>query len=293
MEQSSDKIERFLLGAGLAAALALAAAQYFSPAAKALADGRDLRVVLLAESVASLLVYHPATSTVNTVVFPKVAARRGVSGYQRASELIAMTGAADAARQGEVFYIALSSAPDMQALWAVLNNWRSAPLGFAGAAGWAAGLHKTGATNISPFGLFVLFSEFSKLNSSNFILTEMPRSVSVPDEENTAASPERPTVRVEVFNASGKKDLAAHAAKYLRAAGFDVLTASSYGKIEKQTRILCFSGDTAAALKLRAALGLEGREIHVRAAQKSIVEASVILGTDFNSGVLGKAEAGK
>lgn len=282
-----------MLGAGLAVALALAAAQYFSPAAAALRDGRDLRIALLADSSAALLVYHPLSSTVNAVIFSRARAKKGVSGYQRASELAALASAPDAALQGETFYIALSSAPDMEALWSVLNGWRSSPLQFYKAAAWVAGLRSSGATNIPSFGLFLLFSEFSRLDSSSFILTEASRSAPDPEEEVQAAPAAQPAVRVEVFNASGRKDLAGDAAKYLRAAGFDVLTASSYAKIEKNTIIRCFSGDTAAAHKLRAALGLKERVINVLDSKKSVAQAAVILGTDFNAGVFGRTAAGK
>ncbi|MCX5792964.1 MAG: LytR C-terminal domain-containing protein [Elusimicrobia bacterium] len=293
MEQSSGKKERLMLAAGLAAALALAAAQWFSPAAKALNEGRDVRVALLADSSAALLVYHPVSSTVNAFIFPQGRNKRKVSGYQRACDLAALAGAPGSDGQGEVFYIALSSAPDMEALWAVLNGWRSAPLKFFEAASWVSRLRSSGATNIPPFGLFVLFSEFSGLNSSNFILTEAARGAPGSEEGEPAQDAARPAFRVEVFNASGRKDLAGDAAKYLRTAGFDVLTASSYGKIEKHTRIMCFSGDTAAALKLRSAMGLEDREIVETVSRKSVAEAAVIMGTDFNPAALGRTGTGK
>ena len=93
---------------------------------------------------------------------------------------------------------------------------------------------------------------------------------------------------MEVFNASGRKDLAARAAKRLRALGFDVITASSYSRNEAQTRILGFSKDTSAALRLRESLGLQELEIRVRPSQKSVAGAAVILGADFDEGVLGK-----
>jgi hypothetical protein len=293
MEQPSGKKGQLILGLGVAAALALAAAQHYSPAAEALRAGRDVRIALLAGNSTALLVYHPVSSTVNAVLFPAARARKGVSCYQRASDLAAQTGAPAADGQEEIFYVNLSSAPDMEALWSVLNNWRGSPVEFYKAAAWVAGLRSAGDTNISPFGLFLLFSEFSKLNSSNFILTEAARAAPSPEEEAPAAVAAQPAVRVEVFNASGRKDLAVHAARYLRAAGFDVLTASSYGKIEKHTRIMCFSSDTAPALRLRSALGLEEKEIRVRASQKSVAEAAVILGTDFNAAVFGKPEAAR
>lgn len=289
MEQPAGKKLRAVLGAGLLAALALAAAQRFSPLASALYGGRDLRVALLSDTAAAVLVYHPATGVVNAVSFPKLRARKGVSGYQRASELAALTGAASPPVPGDVFYVALSSAPDLEALWPWLNDWRSEPRRFAAAAGWVRRLRAEGATNITPFGLFCLFSEFSRLTSADFILTESRRGGEEELPEEPAAEPAAPAVRVEVFNASGRKGLAEAAAKCLRAAGFDVLTASSYGKIEKHSKLECFTGDTAPAQKLRAALGLGELAIKVNTSGKSVAEASVILGADFDASALKKA----
>jgi len=275
-----------VLAAGLAAALALAAAQRFSPAARALGEGRDLRIVLLGERSPVMLIYHPRTATVNEVSFPQAKARKGVTGYRRASELSALASGPGLETPGETFYISVSSAPDMGALKDVLNTWRSSPRKLAAAAAWVARLREEGNTNISSFDLFTVFSEFARLNSSAFILTEITRS-DAPAESGTAeeAAPQ-PAVRVEVFNASGRKDLAGRAAKRLRAAGFDVLTASSYARIEKHTMIHCFSSDTKPALRLRAALGLEGLEIHVKAPRRSVAAAAVILGADFKDGIL-------
>ena len=286
MEQPSEKPARIVTCAGLALALALAAAQYLSPAARALGEGRDLRLMLLGESSPVLLILHPAASTVNAVVFPQAKVKKGVSGYQRASELSALAAAPGQETAGEIFYISLSSAPDLNALWGVLNGWRTAPRKFAEAAAWAARLRAAGDTNISAFDLFVIFSEFAKLNSSDFMMTEISRPGAQGGEAAAEEAAAEPAQRVEVFNASGKKDLAGRAAKRLRAAGFDVLTASSYAKIEKHTVITCFSEDMAPARKLRAALGLEELEIHVSAPRKSVAAASVILGADFNDGLL-------
>jgi len=275
-----------MLAVGLAAALGLAAAQYFSPASRALLSGRDVRVALLGERASALLVYHPFSGTVNAFTFVHPKAKKAVSGWQRASAFAEAAGAKDASPSEDVFFISLSSAPDLDALWGALNGWRSQPRRFFSAAAWVYRAGLGGETNISGFDLFSLFSEFSRLNSSNFILTEAQRK---PDETETPPPAESgPAPRVEVFNASGKTDLAAAAAKYLRAKGFDVLTAASYAKREKQTRILGFSEDTAPALALRAALGLEEQEIRVRPSQKSVAGAAVILGEDFDPAIFGK-----
>jgi len=266
-----------MLAAGLAAALALAAAQYFHPVSRALMAGRDVRVAVLGERSSVLLVYHPSSETVNAFTLGHPKAKAGISGWQRAGDISALAGAREGAAPEEMFYVSVSSAPDLEALWGALNNWRAEPRRFFAGAAWTARLARSGATNLRPFDLFSLFKELSGLGSSNFIMTELSRQ---PQEAEQPEEDAVPATRVEVFNASGRKGLAARVSKRLRGLGFDVITAESRGR-EKHTRILGFSKEAAAALKLRSALGLEELEIHVRPSRKSVAGAAVILGEDF------------
>lgn len=274
-----------MLALGLAAALALAAAQWFSPLSRALLAGRDVRLALLGERSSALLVYHPFSGSVNAFTFAHQKPRNGASYWQRASALAVSAGAREEERQEDVFFVALSTAPELETLWGALNGWRAEPRRFFSAARWVCGLKASGSTNLSGFDLFSLFAELSQLTAADFILTEAQRK---PAEAEEAAPVQDPAPRVEVFNASGRKDLAAQAARFLRGRGFDVLTAGSHPKRERQTRIFGFSRDTAAALRLRSALGLEELEIRVRPSQKSVAGAVVILGEDFDQGILEK-----
>ena len=283
MEHSSGKKERLILAAGLVLALAAAVWQYFSPASRELMAGRDVSVALLGERSSALLVYHPFSSTVNAFTLDHPRAKPGVSGWHRAVDLARAAGGAAAGEN--VFYIALSSAPDLEALCATLNNWRARPRLLLEAASWVSGLRAAGSTNLSPFDLFSLFGEFSKLSSSNFILTEVSRRTRAAEAEKDDGP--APAPLVEIFNASGRKGLAAQAAKHLRTLGFDVITETSYATLEKQTRILAFSSDTAAAARLRGSLGLDGLEIR-SSSQKSVAGAAVILGQDFDVEKLGR-----
>jgi len=272
-----------MLAAGLGAALALAAAQYFFPVSRALCSGRDVNLAVLGEHGSALLVYHPSFGTVDafSVIHPKP--RPAVSARQRALSLLALTGGTTA--QAEVFFVAVSSSPDLDVLKNALNGWRAEPRWFFSVAAWVGGLRSSGATDIPSFDLFRIFSDFSGLGFSSFSTTELSRQGRGP--EVPAPAEDGPAPRVEVFNASGRKDLAALAARRLRERGFDVITAVSYHKIEKNTRILGFSGGNSAALGLRAALGLDSLEVR-RSPQKSVAAAAVILGEDFNEDVLGR-----
>lgn len=268
-----------MMAAGVILALALAAWQFFSPVSRELIAGRDVGIALLGERSSVFLVYHPFSDTVGAFTASHAKPRRDVSAERRAGELaLAAAGPAAAER---VFYVELSSAPEMDSLWTVLNGWRADPRLFWRAASWTWSLKSAGATNLSGFDLFSLFSEFVRLGSSNFILTEVPRRGLTAETAGEAAAG---AVLVEVFNASGRAGLAARTAKRLRAAGFDVITEGNYATVEKNTRILGFSRDTAAALALRRALGLEELEIRVKPGHRSVAAAAVILGEDFSFG---------
>jgi len=266
-----------MLAAGLLAALALAAAQYFSPVSRLIWKDQDVRLAVLGERAAVLMVYHSSPGKVSAFPFQSFRPKKGVPLGQRAADLAALAGNA-----GDVFYISVSSAPDLDALWGTLNRWRAEPALFLKGARWAWVAGASGSSDVSPFGLFSLFSEFTQLDASDFFLAETAKASAQEPEPEEEAGP----ARVEVFNASGRKALAALAAKRLRALGFDVITAASYYKAERHTRILGFSRDTAAAIKLRSALGLEELEIRVQTSQKSVAGAAVILGEDFNDSVL-------
>jgi hypothetical protein len=240
-------------------------------------SGRDVSLALLGERSSALLVYHPFSSTVNAFTMAHPRAKSGVSGWHRAVDLAKAAGGTAAGEN--VFYITLSSAPDLDALFGALNNWRAEPKRLPPAVSWVSGLRTSGATNLSAFDLFSLFGEFSKLNSSNFILTGISRGALPSEAEPEEAAARAPLV--EVYNASGRAGLAALAAKRLRALGFDVITETSYSALKKHTIIQGFSSE-AAALKLRESLGLEQCIIEKLDPKKSVAGAAVILGQDFD-----------
>ena len=266
-----------MLVSGLVLALAAAGWQYFSPASRELVSGRDVSLALLGERSSALLVYHPFSSTVNAFTLSHQKARPGISNWHRASDVIKAAGGGGTGEN--VFYIALSSAPELDLLWDTLNNWRAEPRRLKPAVAWLSGLRASGATNLSGFDLFSLTAEFSKLTSANFILTEVQRRA----QAEEAAQEESQAPMVEVFNGSGRTGLAALAAKRLRAMGYDVITETSYPTLERHTSVISFSADTSAARRLRDSLGLKGLEIRVKSAQKSVAGAAVVLGQDYKA----------
>lgn len=284
-----------ILAAGGLAAAALAAAHYLSPVSRKLAANEDVELVLLNKDRPMLFVYHPFSRTLNAVRLPARAARSG-SAYQRSCEVLRLfrplnsvaslhPGGAEGVQAGPA-YIEVSAAggPDMDGFEGLVNTWRSRPAQLAVAVRYLMSLKKNEATNLSAHELVLLALELSRLNSSNFIKEDFDktRPADLPPADTGRPQPGPAIVRLEVFNASGKKDLARRVTGYLRKKNFDVLDFGTYGSVEKRTKIVNCSDSPEGALRLREALGLGGLEIYSKFDKIGIVQARVILGADFD-----------
>lgn len=276
-----------MLAAGALLTLALAAAHYFSPLSRRLAAGQDVELVLLNKERPMLFFYHPFSRTVNAVRLPgRFFAGRGAGGsaYQRACAVLRLFSKSGIPEREAPIYIEVLT-PDLDGFEDLLNNWRARPARLVALLRGLRDLKRGEATNLSVHDIFLIALELSNLNSANFIkedfddarAAEPPRAVSSPD-----IPPGRPITRVEVLNASGRKDLAALVTKYLREKGFDVITFGTYGSDEKRTKIVNCSGNVEAARRIRDALGLGGLEIYSKFDKLGISQARIILGTDFD-----------
>lgn len=292
MEQSARKIQLAVLTAGGLAALVLAAASFFSPFARRLAAGRDVELVLLSPTRPMLYIYHPFSRTVNAVQLPArsfAGAKGRGSAYQRAAEALKLLPQPDGGEPEQPLYIEIKE-PDTEAFESLLNGWRARPARLAEFFRAIRRLEKEQATNLSGYEAFLAALELVRLNSSNFIKEDLDRNAAAANavpEPAAAAAPAAPAVvRLEVLNASGRKDLAVRAAKFLRKKGFDVISFGTYGGVERHTKIVNCSGNLEAALQAREALGLGGLEIYSKPSKLGIADARIILAQDFDEGVL-------
>jgi len=287
MEQSAKRNQIIMLAAGGLVTLVLVAAHYLSPVSRRLAANEDVELVLLNKERPMLFIYHPFSSTINAVRMPAKAARGG-SAYQRACEVLKTFSKSDVPPQETPVYIEVAAAggPDMDAFEDLINNWRARPARLAGLIRYLRDLRGNEATNLSLHDLVLLTLEMSRLNASNFIKEEFDKGRAggpAPEAEAGEGPVSAPAiVRLEVLNASGKKDLARLVTKYLRKKGFDVIDFGTYGSVEKQTKIVNCSDSLDAALRLREALGLGGLEIYSKFDKVGIVQARIILGEDFD-----------
>ncbi|MBI4801461.1 MAG: LytR C-terminal domain-containing protein [Elusimicrobia bacterium] len=293
MEQPEDagKKQIIILALGGALTLVLTTAHFFSPVSKRLSANREVEIVMLNPACPMLFVYHPGSGTVNAVRLPKKAARGAGSAVQRAHGALNLFLKDRSSVRDAAFYITVGE-PDLDRVSVMLNGWRNKPGYFLGMAAYFRDLKRTEGTNLSWHDGLRLALEFLRLKSADFIITELPKNffdkaggaqeVPVPGGADTVPAPEPAVVRLEVLNASGRKDLAEQVTRYLRKKGFDVISFGNYGAMAKQTKIVNCSGNIAAARLAREALGLKDLEIYSKTEKPAVVQARVILGVDFN-----------
>jgi LytR cell envelope-related transcriptional attenuator len=91
-------------------------------------------------------------------------------------------------------------------------------------------------------------------------------------------------IQVEVLNGCGKAGLAGTMTDYLRERGFDVVKNGNYSSFDvAHTQVLNRVDDPHAAEQVARALGLETSSIVARPDPSLFVEASVLIGCDFQS----------
>lgn len=176
-------------------------------------------------------------------------------------------------------------------LFKFFSSWKSQPKLLSLYTKFFLSKKKNKETNASLTEFLMLFDSFLKLNKANFIVIESSMKTSPkdkgkekkPEKENKINAP----MRIEIFNASGRQSLAMKVSKYMRNKGFDVLTISSYAKYQEKSMIFAY-GDTSTAVQAKSALGLIESEIFRQPENKSVSEAAVILGADFDESILEK-----
>lgn len=288
-----------MLAAGLAICAGLLAAHYFSGLAAELAANRDLEIAVIGERASRVFIYHSFSKTVTAINLPPARLKGRGSNYQKACAALALVSGKISGQGEDVLYLVTDAqSADLSAFYETLNSWRSRPRLLFEAARRLWLLKKEERTNISFHDLLLMALELSRLNSSNFIVTDFERGtgrggaadgsgdIGAGDKADIEAGAFAPVFRVEVLNASGEKDLAAQVTKYLRKKGFDVINFGTYGSVEEQTKIVNCSGNMEAAKAARSALGLNALEIYSKPGPGSVAEVSVILGVDFNRTII-------
>ncbi|MBT3392873.1 MAG: LytR C-terminal domain-containing protein [Elusimicrobiaceae bacterium] len=135
-------------------------------------------------------------------------------------------------------------------------------------------------TNLSWHDFALITIRKATLHPSDFIVKQ---DATQKDLETNINKP----LLIEVFNASGKKNMAVNLTKYLRKLNddniirLDVLRYSNYHKEEKHTKIISHTGRTEDLRELSKNLNLTNTEIFHKNAGSVNSDAKIIIGKDF------------
>ena len=293
MEQSvgARKKQIIILSLGGALALALITAHFFSSVSRSLSTDRDIEIALLSPERPMLFVYHPGAKTVDAVPLPPKAARGTGSAVQRAHGALNLFLKNPSDARDEVLYVEVKD-PDLDRLSVMLDNWRNRCGYVFNIAAYIRELKRTECTNLSWHDLLLVSRELSRLNWSDFIITDQARDyfdkaaameeTTTPGGTSSIPAPVPAGIRLEVLNASARAGLAEQITKYLRKKRFDVISFGNYRSVTKQTKIVNCSDNIEAAQLVRDALGLNNLEIHSKAEKSAVIQVRVILGVDFD-----------
>jgi hypothetical protein len=296
--ETEPKKERLILVAGVILCAGLLTGHWWSGLSRNLSANRDLKVALISGNATMVFIYHSFAKTVTAVNLSRTRFKNNGSNYQKACAALALVSGAAPIPRNDVFYLVTDKpTADLSAFYETLNSWRSRPGLVFNAVRWLWLLKKEERTNISCHDLLLAVLELSRLNSSNFNIEDSECVTGQNQDGNSsgesggksnieAVSVPAAVIRVEVLNASGKKDLAMQVTKYLRKQGFDVINFGTYTGTGTLTKIVNCSGNIDAAKAVRSALGLGAFEIYSKPEVGNVVGVSVVLGVDFNEAII-------
>ena len=177
---------------------------------------------------------------------------------------------------------------DTAAFWAdfktALSSWRNNPPDSLKYIYYYAKAFKNKRTDITPYEFALLV-----LGTLNIEMTDFSVSLDAPTPKNAvpaAAAADGP-LRVEIYNASGRKGAALALEQYLRdlnakgVLSVDVFDQDNYSKQEAHTKIIDHTGRAKELKKLSLALRLQDNELFSEKKPNAFCDAEIIIGKDF------------
>lgn len=289
---------RVLLSVFIAAFAVILIAHYSSPVLRAIEKADETYIVVLTDPVAYVQ-YNPLTEKA-AVHFALINDENDTveTKLEHAKQVFNLN--------GSVKYLALDEeewAPFWDKTKKYLHGWRNKPYYIINYINAYFSLYCGGYTNINPIEFYVLSVNLAKLSANDIELAPLPVPVKTKRGAKTAAqnivSPiktklqpeaehELKPLRIAIYNASGKHDLARKARRSLlklnsgTAEIVDVFKFENYKNREAKTKIINYSGDMRQISKITEFIGMKTIEVYEgKPTVSKLVEAELILGEDF------------
>ncbi|PIS47619.1 MAG: hypothetical protein COT17_02505 [Elusimicrobia bacterium CG08_land_8_20_14_0_20_51_18] len=277
--------------------LALAAGLLFfswrSPLSKDISYGKPFEIAIL-QGDSPFLVRYDSSSRIFKAFKPNKRIKLKGTNFQKAYNLLSVVYKNGADREKIYFVDASSfSLNGADYLVSFLNGWRKNPAALSGFVKKLFLLKNEGLTNLPALDLINLSIEILHLNTSNFIIEEVdiknPELEAVEDGETGEGLEPAKTIKVEIFNASARKNMALKVTERLRARGINVLN-SSTRKTQKKTEIISNGENVEKAKAVRDIMDLKNLEIYVKKSRYRVFDVTIVIGEDFDEKKIGNRE---
>lgn len=281
----NEKRIRLLFSFFLALAAAFLVFSWRSPLSRDLSSGKPFEIAVLDAEKPFLVRYDASTRTFKVFKPGKRLKLKGTS-FQKAYNLISQVYKAGADRE-KIYFVDVSSAAfgDAEQLVSFLNSWRKRPAAITDFVRRLAALKGGQLTNLQVIDVINLSVEMLHINTSNFIIEEIDiKNPDLEEEPDRPVSPAGETgrnIKVEIFNASAKNNLALKMTEHLRSSGVNVLNSATMER-RKKTEIISRSENVEKAKVIREILDLKNLEIYVKKSKYKVFDVTIIIGEDFD-----------
>ena len=118
---------------------------------------------------------------------------------------------------------------------------------------------------------------------TNSVVNKNKQQNSKQDTAKTITNQPNLSIQVEILNGTGENRVGAIFRDYLKKKGYDVVELGNYKSSDvEKTMIIDRIGDTKKAQRISDVLGISGRFISQQINRELYIDASIIIGKDFN-----------
>jgi len=247
---------------------------------KNISSGEKIEIAII-NSENSFIIKYESLKKIITILKPNKKIKLKGTNIQKAYNIME-TILKENIREKRIYFIDISSNNiDNSGLFNdYLINWRKNPILIKNLINEIIEIKKNEMTNLSYFDLINLFPEILHIKNSDFIIEEV--NINQQEElENTTEIIENNDIKMEILNASSKKNIGFKIAGFLQSKKINVLNISTKTK-QNKTEIISTNENIKKAQTVKEILNLKDTQIYIKKSKYRIYDITLIIGEDFD-----------
>jgi len=251
-----------------------------SPISRNISSGEKTEIAII-NSENSFIVRYESFKKILTILKPDKKIKLKGTNFQKAYNIMEAI-SKDNIREKMIYFIDISSSGIYtQNLFSnYLINWRKKPFLLINFMWKILEIKKNEMTNFSYFELISIWMELLHTKISDFIIEEVNIKQQEDEYENIAENSNNNDVKIEILNASSKKNMAFKIARILQAKRINVLNISTKNKQDK-SEIISTNENIEKAQIIKEILNLKDAQIYIKKSRYRIYDVTLIIGEDF------------